>query len=205
MGGDEDALAGEHLRADLILEERPGAGDGVLQALGVGELVGSDVAVLLLGVRVALVAGLKLGRADVEGATPDENLLVTVLGGGIGLVQALQGAVVALVELPALDDGQPLAVHLLEHEVKSVDGALQAGGVADVEVEAGLLEGTAAGGSLLLASLGQLDVGPAGEQVELVPLGLAVTDKDELHRVFCHASPPRIYANIACDLRSPTT
>ena len=136
MRGDEDALTGEHLGPDLVLEVGPRAGDRVLQALGVGELVGRDVAVLLLGVRVALVSRLECGRADVEGAAPDEDLIVAVLGRGVGLVESLQGAVVALVELPGFGDGQPLAVHLVEHEVQGVDGSLEARGVADVEVEA---------------------------------------------------------------------
>ena len=67
--------------------------------------------------RVALVAGLEGGRLDVEGATPDLDLVLAVLGGGVGLVQALEGAVVTLVELPGLGDGQPVAVELVEHAV----------------------------------------------------------------------------------------
>ena len=89
MGGDEYALASKHLRADLILEVGPGARDGVLEAFGIGELVGCDVAVLLLDVWVALIAGCERGRAHVEGAAPDEHLLVTVLGCGVRLVEAL--------------------------------------------------------------------------------------------------------------------
>ena len=53
--------------------------------------------------------------------------------------------------------------------------------MADVEVVAGLLEGLAARVGLLATGVGEVDVGPAGEEVELVPLGLAVTDDDELH------------------------
>ena len=184
MGGNEDALAGLELRGDLVLEVRPRAGDAVLQALGAGQLVLHGNAAVLLGeLGQALVAVLEGLGGHVEGATPNLDLLVTVLGGGLGLVHALEGAVVTLVELPALDDGQPLAVHGEQHVVQRVDGALEVAGVADVEVVAGLLEGLAAVESLLDASLGEVDIGPTGEQVGLVPLALAVTDDNEVHQV----------------------
>ena len=73
---------------------------------------------------------------------------------------------------------------MAEHDVEGVDCALEARSVADVKVETGFFEGAAACRRLFAARVGELDIGPAGEQVELVPLGLAVTDKDELHRVF---------------------
>ncbi len=104
-----------------------------------------------------------------------------MLGGGVGLVQALQRAVVALVQTPGLVDGQPCAVHLVEDDVQRVDGALQHGGVADVEVKALLLEGLAAGCSLGASGVGEVDIGPTGEEVLEVPLGLTVTDDDEVH------------------------
>ena len=132
---------------------------------------------------VATVARLERRRADVEGAAPDEHLLVAVLRRGIGLVETLQRAVVALVELPGFDDGQPLAVHLAEHDVEGADRALETRGVADVKVEAGFFEGAAACRRLFAARVGELDIGPASEQVEFVPLGFSVTDKDELHRL----------------------
>ena len=36
---------------------------------------------------------------------------------------------------------------------------------------------------LFASCVGELGIGPAGEQVEFVPLGFSVTDKDELHRL----------------------
>ena len=152
MCGDEYALAGEHLGANLVFEIRPGAGDRVLEALGIGQLIGRDITVLLLGVGIARVVRLECRRA-----------------------------IVALVELPGFDDGQPLAIHLAEHDVESVDRALETRSVADVKVETGFFEGAAVCRRLFAARVGELDIGPAGEQVELVPLGLSVTDKDKLH------------------------
>lgn len=102
MCGDEYALAGEHLGANLVFEIGPGTGDCVLEALGIGQLIGCDITVLLLGVGIARVARLEHRRTDIEGAAPDEHLLVAVLRRGIGLVETLQRAVVALVELPRI-------------------------------------------------------------------------------------------------------
>ena len=129
MCGDEYALAGEHLGANFVFEIRPGAGDRVLEALGIGQLIGCDVAVLLLGVGIARVVRLECRRADIEGAAPDEHLFV----------------------------------------------------VADVEVEARFFEGSTACCGFFAARVGEFYVGPAGEQVEFVPLGFSVTDKDKLH------------------------
>ena len=71
-----------------------------------------------------------------------------------------------------------------------MDCALEARGVADVKVETGFFEGTAACGGFFAARVGELNIGPAGEQVEFVPLGFSVPDKDELHRLLvclvCH-------------------
>ena len=113
-----------------------------------------------------------------------------MLGGGVGLVETLERAVVTLVEAPGLVDGQPRAVHLVQNDVQGVDGALQERRVADVEVIALLLEGLAASSGLGAAGVGEVHVGPAGEEVELVPLALAVTNDDEVHvLIVCHGNP----------------
>ena len=190
VGGDKNALAALELRLDLLLEVRPRAGDGVLQALGVGEVLLRHVAEHRLDVRVTLVAGRERGRLDVEGTTPDEDLLLAVLLGGLGLVEALERAVVTLVEAPGLVDGQPRTVHLVKDDVQRVDGALEQRGVADVKVEALLLQCLAAGSRLRAAGVGKVDIGPTGEEVELVPLGLAVTNDHEVHvLVVSHGLP----------------
>jgi len=181
VGGDENALAGNHLGLDVLLEVGPGTGDGVLQALGVGEVLGGHVTEHLKDVRIARIVGLEGRRAYVKRATPDLDLGLAVLGGGIGLVQALEGTVVALVELPCLGDGEPVAVELVEHAVERVDGALEKGRVAEVKVVASLLESLAAGMGLLAAGVREVDVGPTCEEVLEVPLRLAVTDDDEGH------------------------
>jgi hypothetical protein len=102
-----------------------------------------------------------------------------VLRGGLGLVQALEGPVVALVEPPAAVHGDPHQVEPVEGQPEGADGPLEDGGVGHVEGEAGL--GDLLGGplGLLDALVGQVDVGPAREAVLLVPDGLAVAEQDE--------------------------
>ena len=51
----------------------------------------------------------------------------------------------------------------------------------DVKVET--LLGVRPPRRLLPARVGELNIGPAGEQVEFIPLGFSVTDKDKLHRL----------------------
>ena len=82
----------------------------------------------------------------------------------------------SFVQLPGLDDRQEVAVHLVEDVLEGVDGALQIGGVADIEIVSAFLQELAAVLGFLDAFFREVDVGPSGEEVELVPLALAVTD-----------------------------
>ena len=143
--------------------------------------------------RVTLVAGFEGWRLDVKGATPDLDLGFAMLRRCVSLVEALKSAVVTLVQTPGLVNGQPVAIELIEHMVERVDRTLQEGRVAHVEIVAGLMEGLAAGNCLLVAGLGEVNVGPAGEEVELVPFGLAVTHDNKVHvLVFCHEGIPSL-------------
>src|SRR5205085_10886001 len=63
------------------------------------------------------------------------SLLVAVLGHRLGLVQALQGAVHALVHAPRLRDGNPHLIELFERDEQRLDGALQHRRVRAIEHE----------------------------------------------------------------------
>jgi hypothetical protein len=138
-------------------------------------------------VGIAAVAALAAGvtrlqrrRRGVVAAAPDEHLRITVLRGHVGLVQALQAAVVALVQAPVVDHRQPGAVHLVECMPQCPDGALEHRGVGHVELEAGLLQQPAGLLRLGHAGVGERHVGPAGEAVFQVPGRFAVADQHEL-------------------------
>src|SRR5262245_50434034 len=87
-------------------------------------------------------------RRHLVGATPEMRLLLPVLLGGLPLVQALQRAVVALVEAPVPLHRQPRLAELVESEIGRVDGANEDRGVADVEEETGLAQGDPGGDRL---------------------------------------------------------
>ena len=140
----------------------------VMMGPGVARVVG----------RVAGVGRIHRRRRDVVGAAPDLDLLLAVLGRGLGLVQALQRAVVALVEAPALVHRDPVLVQLAQRDVEGADGALERGGIGHVEAQAFLAHQAAAGRGLGPALLGEVDVDPAGEAVLEVPLALAVAQQD---------------------------
>ena len=176
MRGDENGLAGFEVRNDDVFEIRHHAGDARLQGLGRGKFVCRDGLEHLLVLRVALVIVSQFGRSDVEGTSPDLDLVVAVLGGGLGLVEALEHAVMLLVQLPCADDRDVLLIELAKDVVCGMDGSLEVRGVADVEFEAFFFQQLTAAFGFFDTGFGQIDIGPAGEQVGLVPLGLTVSD-----------------------------
>ena len=157
--------------------------DDVGQALGARHEVLGQQPVPLVAGDVPLRAGLDRRRRRVVRAAPQHELLVAVLLLGLGLVQALQRAVVALVEAPGMHHRQPGAVHLVEHVPQRARGALEDAGVAEVEVVAFGLEQPPGQHRLLQAQRRQVDVGPAGEAVFEVPGRFAVADQDEFVHV----------------------
>ena len=187
MRSDHDALARLDGRGDLFVPVRQHAGHGVFQALGQRDLIDWQVGVTQVLALAHRVVGVQGRRRGVIATTPHQHLLVAVLLGGLGLVQALQATVVALVEAPALDHRQPDAVHLVEAVVQGVDGTLEHRGVGDVELVALGLEQLTCRHGLRHAGGRQIDVNPAGEAVFEVPGGFAVANQDEfVHDVRSH-------------------
>jgi len=76
--------------AMVFFPVRHHARDGVLQALGGGQLIGLQVGVAAVVAREALVGPLELGRPRRVAASPDVHLLLAVLLRHLGLVEALQ-------------------------------------------------------------------------------------------------------------------
>jgi hypothetical protein len=113
------------------------------------------------------------------------GLLVAVPGGGLGLVEALQRPVVALVQAPVVLDRQPHHVHFIHRQPQRADRPLEHRGVGQVEGEAGLAQHAAGGPGFGDALFGQVDIGPAGEAVVEVPGGFAVAHEyDLVHKLF---------------------
>ena len=85
-----------------------------------------------------------------------------------------------LVEFPVLLHGDPVELHLAECGLGGVDGPLQIGCEAEVEIESFLFHEFSGGPGLFPALLGELDIGPSGEKVEFVPFALSVSDQYQL-------------------------
>ena len=76
--------------------------------------------------------------------------------------------------------GDPHQIQLVERDPERANRPLQDGGERDVECEPLGLQQLAGPLRLGLALVGQVDVGPAGEEVLLVPDALAMTQEDKL-------------------------
>ncbi len=89
----------------------------------------------------------------------------------------------ALVQSPVALDRQPQLIELVEREHAGPDRALQHRRVDEVEPEAAVLQQPPRLARLAAALLGQVDVGPTGEPVLLVPGRFAVTEQNDFMHV----------------------
>src|SRR5580765_1800973 len=116
-------------------------------------------------------------------AAPEQNLPVTVPGSGFGLVQPLQGAVVALIQTPVVLHRHIHQIHCVERGPQCADGALQDRGIGQIESETSFLEQAASLAGLGHTLFGQIDIHPASETVGQIPGRLAVAhENDFIHR-----------------------
>lgn len=179
VGGDDHPLAGLHGRGDFFMPEREEALDGVLQALGEGQLRLGDSRIAWVVTGPALIRFLEWWWRNVIAAAPDENLLVAELCGGLGFVEALERAVVAFVETPVLFHGNPDLIELGQDAPERVEGAFQDRHIGDVEGEALLFQKLAGSFRLGAAFVAEFDIVPASEAVFFVPGAFAVADEDK--------------------------
>src|SRR5262245_37018031 len=180
MRHDQDVAARAQLGCDARMPERQHALERVLQRLAGGQLLRIDSCVAGIETGVAPVVRAEGRGRDVVAAAPDLHLGLPVLRHRLRLVEALQRAIVALVQTPGALHRYPHAVHLIEHDPQGADGALQHRGEGDVRGEV-LLEQLLSCLDRFDTSLGrEIDVRPAGEEVLEIPDALAVADQDQL-------------------------
>lgn len=154
MGSDNNVLALLDQRQDLLVVVRPDPLRGQLQTLTTG------------------------GR-DIVRPSPDVNLVLAPLLPRVILVETAKLAVVTLVESLVLVDGDVLLAELLELDTEGGLGTLKGGSEGNVELDTGSSDTLGTGKRFFATKLGESGVLPAGEEVELVPLGLAVTGENE--------------------------
>lgn len=102
---------------------------------------------------VEVVLGVHGWRWDVIGASPDLHLRLAVFGRRLGLVEARQATVVALVQTPGAMHGQPHLIDAVQHQPQGPDGTLQHRRVADVKLITRIYRrGTTASASLCMCT-----------------------------------------------------
>jgi len=111
----------------------------------------------------------------VVAASPDFSLCVAVLRGRLGFVQALECAVMPLVQLPALRDGIQSWSSMSSADPQRFDGPLQDRRERDVEDVSALTQQPAGLFRLPRRRDREINVGPAGEPILSVPRAFAVT------------------------------
>ena len=176
MGSDKHALAFHHERFDLVFEVRHGTCDGVFKAFAHGNVFYGHIAISgIFACRVGIIV-FHHGRTHVEASAPDVHLVVAILLGGLFLVKSREGTIVAFVQPPRLNNGQPLAFHLLQSNLLRVDGTFKIRGIANVEVKSSLFHQLASTFCFCLSLVGKFHVYPTREQVLLVPLAFAMAN-----------------------------
>ena len=179
MRHDEHRPPGAQVRHDVVVPVGQHPHHDVLEALGARHhLVGQVRVRRVADLRPLVAVGQGRGRC-VVGPAPQHELLLAELGEGLLLVLALQRPVVALVEPPAAPHRQPHPVGGVQRDLRGPDRAAHHRGVQHVRQQAALGEQLTAPARLGRALLGQADVDPAGEEVLLVPVALAVPEQDE--------------------------
>ena len=163
------------IRHDAVVPVRQRPDHDILQAFGLRQDVGREVAVTL--VEAALLAGLERRRRVGVGPAPLHEQLFAVLALRLLLVHPLQPAVVPLVEPPGPLHRQPGPAARLQRQRRRADRTGQQGRVADVGEHPLLQQELPTAPCLLHPGLGQIDIHPAGEKVGEVPLTLAVAEQ----------------------------
>jgi hypothetical protein len=163
VGHNEDFVVGLESLEDGAFVVGHESGDGVFEGFGERNL----------GIREFGVAGIHAGATlfvhaecrglHVETATPEEDLLVAILSGGVGLVETLDCTITLLVKTPTFFYGQIVHIHGIENLVEGFDGAFEIGGKADFGAVTFLLEQFASLECFFYAVLCEVDIRPTGE------------------------------------------
>jgi hypothetical protein len=106
------------------------------------------------------------------------DLLIAPFRGGFGFVQALEGAIVALIKTPGIVLREIVLAKFAKAEIHRAVRPFEDGGEGNVEVVALLFEKLTGGFGFVDAGFGEVDIRPAGEEVLQIPFGLAMAEQD---------------------------
>ena len=181
MGRQEDIFTAQESRRDAVLPERQHPGERVLQRFRARHTGNTGIA-WIVG-RMPLVSGIERWRGNVVAPAPDFHLRLPVLRGRLSLVEALQCAVVTLVETPRAPDRNPHQVHFVQDQPQRADRPLQQRRIGNVEAVAERFQLASRLPGLALPLVGQVHIGPARKPVVEIPCALPVPAEDQLA---CH-------------------
>jgi len=132
---DEHIFAFKYLRADSIVPERYHTLHAISKTFCARQAIARDLGVARVIPGHSLIVFFEDGWRDIVGAAPDLDLLLAVLGSSFALVEALQAAIVALIEAPVLVHGEVVAAHFVSSVVVRLDSARQHGSEYNIEFE----------------------------------------------------------------------
>ena len=140
MGRQHQPATAFERRCQRLVPKRHDPVHRVFEALAQWHLVGFQAGVTGIAAFAARISRIQRWRRRVVAAPPGQHLGFAILPGHVGLVESLQGAVMPLVEPPAVHHRQPSAVHLVEHMPQGAGGALEHAGVSHIKIKTGSLE-----------------------------------------------------------------
>ena len=146
MGGDEDFAAGFERRGDLVIELRFDTVGRINQAFRERKIRSLHLAffdqilIKLLIARETGIIGSELRRLNVGRTTPDVHLFIAPLHSGFGFVEALESAIMPLIETPRIMFFDFAFAQFGEHDIHRAIGPRKHRAESDVEAIAVFLE-----------------------------------------------------------------
>ena len=178
-----------------LVPERENPLDRVGQAFGARQLARRHGGVAAVPAGQALVSGLERRRPGGPAAPPLPDLRLARLLRRLRLAQPLERPIVALVQPPAPLDRQPHEVEIVLDDPERPDRPLEERREAKIEQKPGVADQAGRPMRLSDALLGEVDIGPAGEPVLVVPGAPPVAEQEKAR----HSSA----LPMASDRRSP--
>jgi hypothetical protein len=155
--------------ADSVMPERKYSINCDLQRLSLRKGVGGQISILWSKSWMPFVINIELRWWDIIRSSPNKNLVFAVLFGSLGFIQALQSAVMSLVESPVLVMRNPGEIKLIRDGVVSLDGSLQDRCESNIKSETLFSQHFAGFNSLCNSVLGKRHILPPGEDVFFIP------------------------------------
>ena len=180
MADDDNTLVIHNLRTDDIMPEWHDSIDRAFERFDGRENIDRHILVAYVVGRVTEVVQLDAGPRVIVAVAPVLQILLCNVAISRILLQALESAVMLLIQSPVFVMRNPMQIKLLGNRVVCPNGSLQHRGVGYVESEVVLFEDLTGLFRLQDAQLREAHVLPAGKSVHKVEFGLSVPHETNL-------------------------